>query len=105
MKLSFILNGERRELETDPLRSLLDLLRSELRAVATKEGCGEGECGACSVLMNDKLVNSCLIPAIQAQGAQILTLEGLKETAHGQSLTRAFRQAGAVQCGFCTRAC
>ena len=95
-------NGKKILLDVPPLARLLDLLRKDLSLTGTKEGCGEGECGACSVLMNGRLVNSCLIPAGQCDGAEILTIEGLSESERGKVLTESFAEAHAVQCGFCT---
>ncbi len=102
MKIEFTLNGRGKSLDADPLRRLLDYLREEEGLTAVKEGCGEGECGACSVLMNGKLVNSCMILLSQVQNREILTPEGLKDTRQGEALTEGFAEAGAVQCGFCT---
>ena len=102
MRLEVTVNGVPRTVAAYPMARLLDVLRDGLGLVGTKEGCGEGECGACSVIMDGKLVNSCLVPAVQAQGAQILTIEGL---AQGGSLTRlqqAFVTCNGAQCGFCT---
>jgi carbon-monoxide dehydrogenase small subunit len=81
---------------------LLDVLRDGLGLVGTKEGCGEGECGACSVIMDGKLVNSCLVPAVQAQGARILTIEGLAQGGSLTPLQQAFVTCNGAQCGFCT---
>jgi carbon-monoxide dehydrogenase small subunit len=85
---------------------LLDVLRDELGLTGTKEGCGEGECGSCSVLMNDELVNSCLVPIAQAAGASILTIEGLGESvdenARLHPVQKAFLECGGAQCGICT---
>lgn len=96
------LNGEWREVEISPGMRLLDLLRDELRLTGTKEGCGEGECGVCSVIMDRNLVNSCLVMAFQAEKAEILTIEGLKKSGEYDPIQQAFIDAGAVQCGFCT---
>jgi carbon-monoxide dehydrogenase small subunit len=96
------MNGREVEAAVHPLSRLIDLLREELDDASVKEGCGEGECGACAILMDGKLVNSCLIPAIQAEGSDIQTMAGLKDTQRGRLLVEAFSREGAVQCGFCT---
>ncbi len=101
-KLSFILNGEAVELFTNPAQSLLNLLRQELNLSGVKEGCGQGECGACTVLLNGKAVNSCLVPAGKVEGQALWTIEGLTRTGEVRRLQEAFVSAGAVQCGFCT---
>ncbi|WP_213697687.1 FAD binding domain-containing protein [Acetomicrobium sp.] len=99
MKLRFTLNGQEVTVEASPLDRLLDVLREQLGYVGTKEGCGEGECGACSVILNGKLVNSCLVPALQVRGGDVLTIEGLD--GEEDALQKAFVEEGAVQCGFC----
>lgn len=102
MKISCTINGKKQDWETHPMARLLDCIREGARLTGTKEGCGEGECGACSVLMDGKIVNSCLIPALQAQGAEIKTIEGIagEETLH--AVQRAFLECGGAQCGICT---
>lgn len=99
MRLQFTLNGQEITAEVSPLDRLLDVLREYLGYTGTKEGCGEGECGACSVLLDGRLVNSCLVPAIQIRGADVLTIEGL--SGEDDELQEAFVEEGAVQCGFC----
>ena len=95
-------NGKQVTLRAYPMARLLDLLREELRLTGTKEGCGEGECGACSVLLNSELVNSCLVPALQAEGAEITTIEGLATGEQLHAVQEAFLTCGAAQCGICT---
>ncbi len=96
-------NGVERTARVPPLRRLLDVLREDLGLTGTKEGCGEGECGACSVLLDGELVNACLVPACQAQGAKIVTVEGLARPDGTPSpLQRLFHERGAAQCGICT---
>jgi carbon-monoxide dehydrogenase small subunit len=97
MKLS--LNGRRVEVAAHPMKRLLDVLREDCGLTGTKEGCGEGECGACTVLLDGEPVNSCLIPFAQARGAQVTTIEGLKGKA---PLQKAFVTEGGAQCGICT---
>lgn len=96
-------NGEEYCVETWPMQRLLDLLRHQLQLNGAKEGCGEGECGACAVLLNGELVNSCLIPAIEAEGAAITTIEGLAQSdGRLHAIQQAFIDYGGAQCGFCT---
>lgn len=102
MKIEMIVNGRKKTLQANPLSRLLDILRDELALTGTKEGCGEGECGACSVLMNGRLINSCLIPIAQCDGSEITTIEGISASERGKVLTEAFAEAHAVQCGFCS---
>lgn len=98
----WILNGEEKTLTFPPMRRLLDVLREDLALTGCKEGCGEGECGACTVLVDGKAVASCLIPAGQiADGSEILSIEGLERLADGRILQDAYLAVGAVQCGFC----
>ena len=98
----FTVNGAPRSVRAYPLARLLDVLREELHLTGTKEGCGEGECGSCSVRMNGELVNSCLVPALQAEGAVIETVEGLATNGVLSSLQQAFLNCGGAQCGICT---
>jgi len=103
-KSEFLLtvNGEARKVSVHPMERLLDVLRSELGLTGTKEGCGEGECGSCSVLMDGMLVNSCLIPVAQADGASIVTIEGMSANPLLPRLQNAFLEYGGAQCGICT---
>jgi carbon-monoxide dehydrogenase small subunit len=103
VELSCKVNGKEVNLEIQPDTILVDLLRDTLRLTGTKEGCREGECGACTVLLDGLAVNSCLIPALKAQGRSVVTIEGLAK-AEGQldNLQQHFISEGAVQCGFCT---
>jgi carbon-monoxide dehydrogenase small subunit len=95
-------NGEAVTLNALPLARLLDVLREELGLTGTKEGCGEGECGACSVLVGGELVNSCLVPAAQVEGADIRTVEGLTDGERLHAVQRAMVECGGAQCGICT---
>ncbi|WP_455383888.1 (2Fe-2S)-binding protein [Acidihalobacter prosperus] len=99
MTVRFEVNGEMRSTDAPPDTRLLDYLRGEMRLTGTKEGCGEGECGACAVLLDGTLVNSCLIPLGQLEGAAVVTIEGLPTDS---PLARAFGRAGGTQCGICT---
>jgi aerobic-type carbon monoxide dehydrogenase small subunit (CoxS/CutS family) len=101
-KLSFTLNGVPIYVEVDPQERLIDLLRNRLGLTGTKEGCGEGECGACTILVNAKPVNSCLMLSIQVQGQEVLTIEGIGSRQKPHPVQRAFVEVGAVQCGYCT---
>ena len=102
IRLTLTVNGTRHSLDVHPMTRLLDLLRDHLGLTGTKEGCGEGECGACSVLFNGRVVNSCLVPAAQAQGAEVVTVEGLARDGAPSPLQTAFLKHNAAQCGFCT---
>lgn len=102
MKLDFVLNGVATNVDVEPTMRLLDLLRTHFDLTACKEGCGEGVCGACAVLLDGRLVNSCLIPAILIEGCSVLTLEGYRDSERFQALKQGFEEAGSVQCGFCT---
>jgi carbon-monoxide dehydrogenase small subunit len=98
----FVVNGEPVELEAPGMRRLLDVLREDLRLTGTKEGCGEGECGACSVLLDGRVVDSCLVPMCQVDGADVRTVEGLSDAEGLSSLQQAFLEHGGAQCGICT---
>jgi carbon-monoxide dehydrogenase small subunit len=102
MKVLFTINGRKVERETDAGTRLLDLLREGLGLTGTKEGCGEGECGACTVLLDGRAVNSCLVLAPQADGKEVVTVEGLARGATLHPIQQAFVDEGGVQCGFCT---
>jgi carbon-monoxide dehydrogenase small subunit len=101
-KLAFEVNGRACEVEAPPLARLLDVLREELGLTGTKEGCGEGECGACAVLVDDTLVCSCLVPVAQVAGCRVRTVEGLADGAELGAMQRAFLEHGGAQCGICT---
>jgi len=100
--VALTVNGETVHLSVSPDKSLVDALREDLELTGTKQGCGEGECGACSVLLNGKVVNSCLVLAAECAGSEVLTIEGLGRMGNLHGLQEAFVQNGAVQCGFCT---
>ncbi len=102
IRLQLTVNGEPRVVEVFPMARLVDVIREELQLTGTKEGCGEGECGACTVRLDGRIVNSCLIPAIQAQGAELRTVEGLAEGEKLHPLQEAFHHHNGAQCGFCT---
>jgi aerobic carbon-monoxide dehydrogenase small subunit len=100
-EVSFTVNGERKTVSAYPMERLLDALRQHLGLTGPKEGCGEGECGSCAVLVDGVLVNSCLVPVLQAKDAHILTIEGLAGE-HLHKLQQAFLDRGGAQCGICT---
>ena len=103
LSLEFKVNGQEHKLSVTPNKRLLDVLREDLNLIGVKEGCSVGECGACTVIMDGKIINSCMVLAGQAQNSEILTVEGLeKEEGKLHPLQQAFLDAGAVQCGFCT---
>ena len=95
-------NGDLHRVEIEPAETLLHVLRERLGLTGTKEGCGEGDCGACTILVDGKSVNSCIYPAIQADGCEILTVEGVEKSEKLSAIQKAFVDYGAVQCGFCS---
>ncbi|MGA3162433.1 MAG: (2Fe-2S)-binding protein [Terracidiphilus sp.] len=101
-KIRFNVNGAERSVSVPPMKRLLDVLREDLGLTGVKEGCGEGECGSCSVLLDGVLVNSCLVPALQANGCEVLTVEGLATNAALAHIQRTFLELGGTQCGICT---
>ena len=102
MEIRFEVNGTRTTVDVAPIKRLLDVLRENLKLTGTKEGCGEGECGSCAVLMNGELVNSCLVPALQAEGAVLCTIEGMATGGRLAPVQQCFLQEGGAQCGICT---
>ncbi len=103
MKISFYCNGEKRENTISGETRALDLIREDLNLTGTKEGCGKGECGACTILLDGKPVSSCLLPAAKLDGKSVITIEGLKSKDGGLiPIQQAYLDEGAVQCGFCT---
>jgi carbon-monoxide dehydrogenase small subunit len=102
MRFDFRLNGQERSVDVPPMRRLLDTLREDLGLTGTKEGCGEGECGACTVLIDGQAVNSCLVPTCQVEGHEVKTIEGLAPSAELHRLQQAFLECGGAQCGICT---
>jgi carbon-monoxide dehydrogenase small subunit len=101
-KVEFLLNGKKTALEVPSHRLLLDLLRDEIGLTGTKEGCGTGDCGACTVFLNGKPVNSCLVLSGEIDGAELVTIEGLKSGPELHPVQKAFIEDGGVQCGYCT---
>jgi carbon-monoxide dehydrogenase small subunit len=101
-EVSLTVNGALKTVRVYPMERLLDVLRHQLGLTGTKEGCGEGECGSCSIVMDGALVNSCLVPVLQAQSASIITIEGLAAGTQLSSLQEAFLEYGGAQCGICT---
>jgi len=101
-EISFSVNAEVKSVFVYPMERLLDVLRNDLGLTGTKEGCGEGECGSCSVLLDGMLVNSCLVPVAQVSGARVVTIEGVSAHALVKPLQEAFLECGGAQCGICT---
>ena len=99
--INLTVNGESYEMFVDPFKTLLDVIRNDLGLIGTKEGCSTGDCGACTIIMNGKPVNSCLILAPEADGSEIITIEGLADGDKLHPIQEAFIKHGAVQCGFC----
>jgi len=102
LQIKFVLNGELIQVEISPDETLIDVLRNKLKITGVKKGCGEGECGSCTVLLNGQPVDSCLLPAVKAANKEVLTIEGLAKGENLHPIQKAFLEAGAVQCGFCT---
>ena len=100
--INFTVNGEARRVDVFPMARLLDVLREQLQLTGTKEGCGEGECGACTVIIDGQIVNSCLVPMAQVEGTQITTIEGLANGENLHAVQQAFIEHGGAQCGICT---
>jgi aerobic-type carbon monoxide dehydrogenase small subunit (CoxS/CutS family) len=100
--IQFMINGESVGVEVKPWRTLLEMIREDLKLTGTKEGCGHGECGSCTVIMGGKTVNSCLVPALEADGQDLLTIEGLSERDKLNPIQEAFVENSGMQCGFCT---
>ena len=101
-KIKFVLNGKTCEMEIKPWSTLLEVLREDLQLNGTKEGCGKGECGSCTVIMGGKTVNSCLVPAAEADGQDILTIEGMSQEEKLHPIQESFVEKAGMQCGFCT---
>ncbi|MBW2031329.1 MAG: (2Fe-2S)-binding protein [Deltaproteobacteria bacterium] len=101
-EISFTLNGKPHKITVRPWRTLLEVIREDLQLTGTKEGCGQGECGSCTVIMGGKTVNSCLIPAAEADGQEVLTIEGLDKDGTLHPIQQAFIENAGMQCGFCT---
>ena len=102
MLLEFTVNGTARRVDIDPSERLIDVLRDHLDLTGTKEGCGEGECGACTVILDGVAVNACLVLGLQARGREVVTIEGLSRDGELDPLQKAFIREGAIQCGYCS---
>jgi aerobic carbon-monoxide dehydrogenase small subunit len=102
MIVRFVINRINHEFEVSPMKRVLDVLREDLGLTGTKEGCGEGECGACSVIVDGEVINSCLVPVCQVQGCTIVTVEGIARDGRLDPLQQAFLECGGAQCGICT---
>jgi carbon-monoxide dehydrogenase small subunit len=101
-EITFTINGQTQTLSIQPWRTLLEVIREDLQLTGTKEGCGQGECGSCTVIMGGKTVNSCLVPAVEAHGQEIITIEGLSNGDTLHPIQEAFVEHSGMQCGFCT---
>ena len=102
MEISFVLNNKKVKVDVNPTTRLLDVIRDNFSLKGTKEGCGEGECGACTVLVNNEPYNSCLTPIINVLDKEVITIEGFRETEAYKEIADAFSEMGGSQCGFCT---
>jgi carbon-monoxide dehydrogenase small subunit len=101
-QIHLTINGQQQTIEAPPMKRLLDVLREDFQLTGTKEGCGEGECGACAIILNGELVNSCLIPILQAEGTEITTIEGIAIDEKLHPIQQCFLENGGAQCGICT---
>ncbi|MGL4985540.1 MAG: (2Fe-2S)-binding protein [Treponemataceae bacterium] len=102
MSIQFSVNGVAIQTSNNPLQRAIDFIRDDLHLTGTKEGCGEGECGACAILVNGRVINACLVPLHALEGKVVVTIEHYVQTAQGKVVAKAFEMEGAVQCGFCT---